>query len=95
MNMGLRRQQVQDLAYDLAWGEPVPCVGRHWSYREAKARKASVRARVTSEAAVVCATCPVAAQCAQLAKSSGYTGLAAGSYWKSGKVQTRGFELAA
>ncbi len=39
-----------------------------------------------TEAATVCAACPISAECADLAELSGYTGIAAGQGYRNGRI---------
>lgn len=81
--------EAQDAAAALADAE---CKGRgaQWTAAEAafrEARKATDAEAIAWEVLTLCATCPVARQCAEWAEIDNYTGLAAGSIYYQGEAR--------
>ena len=82
------------LARDAAWTlDDGNCKGltQRWAAWEdayLAAQAITDRARQLIEPAAVCAQCPITTECADLAKLSGYTGIAAGIGYRNGAPDT-------
>ena len=56
-----------------------------WEATYAASPTAAARQAALMESAAVCAACPIATECADLAELSGYTGIAAGEGYRNGR----------
>ena len=80
------------LARDAAWSLGAGnCKERtfqwtRWEATYAASPSAAARQTALTEPATVCAACPIATECADLAELSGYTGIAAGQGYRNGRV---------
>jgi hypothetical protein len=80
------------LARDAAWSlGDGNCKERtiewaRWEATYAAAPTSSARQTALTEPATVCAGCPIAVECADLAEMSGYTGIAAGHGYRNGRL---------
>ncbi len=85
---GISREVLaRDAAWSLADGS---CKGltiewTRWEAGYAAAPALSARLAALVDPAAVCAGCPIATECADLAKLSGYTGIAAGRAYRNGR----------
>ena len=85
---GISREVLaRDAAWSLADGncKDLTLEWNHWEARYAAAVTSSARLAALVEPAALCATCPIAVECADLAELSGYTGIAAGHGYRNGR----------
>ena len=83
-----REVLARDAAWSLADGscKDLTVEWARWEATYAAAVTAAARQAALVEPAALCAACPVATECADLAELSGYTGIAAGQGYRNGRV---------
>ncbi len=83
-----REVLARDAAWTLAEGrcKDLTAEWTRWEATYAASRTTAARQAALLEPAALCATCPIAAECAQLAELSGYTGIAAGFGYRNGRL---------
>ena len=86
---GISREVLaRDAAWSLADGscKDLTVEWARWEATYAAAVTAAARQAALVEPAALCAACPVATECADLAELSGYTGIAAGQGYRNGRL---------
>ena len=83
-----REARARDAAWSLGDGN---CKERtiewtRWESTYAASPTAAARRAALVEPAALCAACPIATECADLAELSGYTGIAAGHGYRNGRL---------
>ncbi|HRC13740.1 MAG TPA: hypothetical protein PLX68_12750 [Dermatophilaceae bacterium] len=83
-----REVLARDAAWSLADGscKDLTVEWARWEATYAAAVTAAARQAALVEPAALCAACPVATECADLAELSGYTGIAAGQGYRNGRL---------
>jgi hypothetical protein len=83
-----REVLARDAAWSLADGSCQDLTGQwtRWEATYAASPTAAARRAALTEPAAVCAACPIATECADLAELSGYTGIAAGQGYRNGRL---------
>ena len=82
----------QVLARDAAWSlgdgncKDLTVEWSRWEATYAASPTAAARQAALVEPAALCAACPIATECADLAELSGYTGIAAGRGYRNGRL---------
>lgn len=88
---GISREVLaRDAAWTLADGvcKNLTTTWSTWEQRYAAAITTTARAAALAEPAAVCDGCPISAECADLARLSGYTGIAGGRAFRNGRPDT-------
>lgn len=86
---GISREVLaRDAAWSLADGscKDLTVEWAHWEATYAASPTAGAWRAALAEPAAVCAGCPIATECADLAELSGYTGIAAGQGFRNGRI---------
>jgi len=89
MVRGISREVLaRDAAWSLADGscKDLTIQWTRWEAGYAAAPTAAARRAALVEPAALCAACPIATECADLAELSGYTGIAAGHGYRNGRL---------
>ena len=83
-----REVLARDAAWSLADGscKDLTIQWAGWEDTYAASLTAAARQTALTEPATVCAACPIATECADLAELSGYTGIAAGQGYRNGRL---------
>lgn len=83
-----REVLARDAAWSLADGscKDLTVEWARWEATYAASLTAAARRLALVEPAGVCAACPIATECADLAELSGYTGIAAGQGYRNGRI---------
>ena len=83
-----REVLARDAAWSLADGscKDLTIQWARWEATYAAALTAADRRAALTEPAALCAACPIANECADLAELSGYTGIAAAQGYRNGHV---------
>ncbi len=85
---GISREVLaRDAAWSLADGacKTLTLEWAQWEATYAATLTRAARLAALTEPAAVCASCPIAVECADLAELSGYTGIAAGQGYRNGR----------
>jgi len=86
---GISREALaRDAAWSLADGncKDLTIEWARWETTYAASLATAARQAALTEPAAVCAACPIANECADLAELSGYTGIAAGHGYRNGHL---------
>jgi len=83
-----REVLARDAAWSLADGscKDLTVEWSRWEATHAASLTAAARQAALVEPAALCAACPIASACADLAELSGYTGIAAGRGYRNGRL---------
>jgi hypothetical protein len=86
---GISREVLaRDAAWSLADGncKDLTVEWARWEATYAASVTAAARLAALAEPAALCAGCPIATECADLAELSAYTGIAAGHGYRNGRL---------
>ena len=86
---GISREVLaRDAAWSLADGscKDLTVEWARWEATYAASLTAAARLAALTEPAALCAACPIMSECADLAELCGYTGIAAGQGYRTGRL---------